>query len=596
MPFSRRRSLAFKIPLLMSMILLMAMAATSLASYVELRRVLIDLSAERLREATDQMAVVLSQSPIQRTAAMRQLMARREVREALRTGATTVSPALEAAFRSYLGQASAIASVELWDPSGKSLAAVGAAFEPLTGPLLAEHIRDFPPANQAAIGRLRMFDDGLRYPLGGTVAEGDKVIGYVVERRRVTNPSQVRQTVQLLTRLIGRESTMIIGNADGTLWSDLESPVADVPFVGGERRLWEYRRAGRPELLAWASPVNATPWAVAIEFPRDTVLAPLQRLMLRSLVISAILLGLATAAGWWLLRRITTPLVRVTEAAEAVADSQKRVFVEVDREDEVGRLADSFYKMAQRVEQSRVDLELRVEQRTAELSAANRELEAFSYTVSHDLRAPLRAIAGFVQILDEDHSGQFDAEARKHLERVKVNARRMGQLIDDLLSFSQIGRATISRQTVDLHAMARAIGEEAVATADSKIELTVDTLPPCFGAPALLNQVLVNLISNAVKFSARVAHPAIHIGCTTDAGETIYFVRDNGVGFDERYAEKLFGVFQRLHRVDDFEGTGVGLAIVHRIISRHGGRVWAQGKVNQGATFYFTLPSYKKPA
>ncbi|MFM8536025.1 MAG: ATP-binding protein, partial [Acidimicrobiia bacterium] len=260
------------------------------------------------------------------------------------------------------------------------------------------------------------------------------------------------------------------------------------------------------------------------------------------------------------------------------------------REDEIGRLADSFNAMAQKVELARLDLELRVDLRTSELRAANRELEAFSYSVSHDLRAPLRAITGFVQILEEDHSATLDPTARHHLERVRLNAWRMGQLIDDLLAFSQIGRSTVVRQVVDMHALATAVAQEAVASSGRAIDLTIEALPPAYGEAALINQVLVNLISNAVKFSATVDRPSIVIGASDTNGEAAYFVRDNGVGFDERYADKLFGVFQRLHRVEEFEGTGVGLAIAHRIISRHGGRVWAEGKPGGGATFSFTLP------
>jgi light-regulated signal transduction histidine kinase (bacteriophytochrome)/HAMP domain-containing protein len=301
------------------------------------------------------------------------------------------------------------------------------------------------------------------------------------------------------------------------------------------------------------------------------------------------------AVAWVISRRITTPLGQVMNAAEAVAESRHAVHVDLDREDEIGRLAESFNALAPKVEQGRLDLELRVELRTAELRAANKELEAFSYSVSHDLRAPLRAIAGFVQILEDEHSGQFDADARRALERVKVNARRMGQLIDDLLAFSRIGRTTMTRQTVDVTALARAAADDAIAASPHPIDVVVEPLPPCYGEPALLQQVFANLLSNAVKFTSRASPAAITIGAKSD-GETVYFVRDNGVGFDDRFAEKLFGVFQRLHRLDDFEGTGVGLAIVHRIVSRHGGRVWAESKVNAGATFYFTLPPARTPA
>jgi signal transduction histidine kinase len=594
MPFSKRRSLAVKIPLLMMTLLLLALAGMSAASYVELRASLIDIATERLQRAADQMANVFALSARQRVAAMQQLMDRAEVRDFLRAQDEALKPRLDAAVVSYLGQSVAIGNVELWDTNGQRIFEAGADFQPVGGPLLEEYKKDLFTADQPAIGKLREDAEGLSYPVGGKVLDGDQVLGYVVERRRITNPAQTRQTVALLTGLIGNEATMVMGNADGTSWSDLVTAVPQMPIRGEESRLWDYQRAGMPRTLAWATPIAQTPWAVAIEFPLDVILQPSRRFLLRSAAIAAMLLLVVGAVAWVTSRRITTPLVQVTEAAEAVAESKPDVRIETNREDEIGRLAESFNTMAEKVEQSRTDLELRVELRTAELRAANRELEAFSYSVSHDLRAPLRAIVGFVQILEEDHAATLDPTARRHLDRVKLNARKMGQLIDDLLAFSQIGRTTMLRQTIDMQAMATAIGRDAIAASGRTVEFTVEALPPAYGEAALLNQVFVNLISNAVKFTAKSEHAAIVVGAEDSGGETVYFVRDNGVGFDERYASKLFGVFQRLHRPDEFEGTGVGLAIVHRIISRHGGRVWADGKLNAGATFYFTIPSSAK--
>lgn len=591
MSFWSRWSLAVKIPLLTSLLLLIALGAMSVASYIELRGALIEMATGRLQQAADQMAIASGTSSRQRLNSMKQLMQRPEIHDYLRYRDDSKREAVEAAIKAHLGAtAILIADVELWDVTGRRLFASGATFDELTGELLEGYTQELHLVDEPVIGRYRSHGDVVAYPVGGRVAHDGQPIGYVVERRRLTNPAQSRQTVALLTGLIGNQASMLIGNADGSLWSDLEQTAAGVPIIGRDSRLWDYQRAGRPRTFAWATPIASTPWAVAIEFPRDVVLEPSQRFVFRSLAIASLVLLLAAAMGWAMSRRITTPLRRVTEAAEAVAESQQEVYVESDRQDEIGRLAESFNTMAAKVAQGRTDLELRVELRTAELRAANRELEAFSYSVSHDLRAPLRAIAGFVQILEEDHAEKFDTEARRALDRVKVNARRMGQLIDDLLAFSQIGRSTMLRQSVDLTAIARAVAEEAIAAADKPIELTIEPLPLGYGESALLNQVFVNLVSNAVKFTARVSSPAITIGSKPDNGEVVYYVRDNGVGFDDRYAEKLFGVFQRLHRPDEFEGTGVGLAIVHRIISRHGGRVWAEGRMSAGATFYFTLP------
>lgn len=236
-------------------------------------------------------------------------------------------------------------------------------------------------------------------------------------------------------------------------------------------------------------------------------------------------------------------------------------------------------------------LEQRVKERTAALQTANKELEAFSYSVSHDLRAPLRAINGFGRILWDALNGQAPEETLRYLSIIRQNAEQMGRLIDDLLSFSRLGRLTVSQTLVT----PRNLIENALAALESEhagrnINLKITELPPCHGDPGLLQQVWTNLIANALKFTRQRNPASIEIGATVSPNEIIYFIKDNGAGFDMRYADKLFGVFQRLHRAEEFEGTGVGLAIVQRIILKHNGRVWAEGQPNQGATFYFALP------
>ncbi|HEV8304401.1 MAG TPA: PAS domain S-box protein [Gemmatimonadales bacterium] len=227
----------------------------------------------------------------------------------------------------------------------------------------------------------------------------------------------------------------------------------------------------------------------------------------------------------------------------------------------------------------------------AALRETNAELESFSYSVSHDLRAPLRAIHGFARILIEDHRAQLDPEAQRLLGVIDDNTKRMGQLIDDLLAFSRLGRKELDTTRVDMTELVRGIADGLRrAEEDRALEVAVDRLPPARGDRDLLRQAITNLLQNAVKFTRRRPAARIEVGTRADGGETVYFVKDNGAGFDQRYAGKLFGVFQRLHRLDEFEGTGVGLAIVQRIIHRHGGRVWAEGRVDEGATFYFTLP------
>jgi PAS domain S-box-containing protein len=236
------------------------------------------------------------------------------------------------------------------------------------------------------------------------------------------------------------------------------------------------------------------------------------------------------------------------------------------------------------------ELEQRVIDRTVQLEAANKELEAFSYSVSHDLRAPLRAVNGFAGIVLEDFGPQLPEEGKKYLERIRKGGEQMGCLIDDLLAFSRLGRQPMNRRKVDTAKIVSEILEELNPQFGGReVEIKIGHLPPCQGDMTLLKQVWMNLLSNAIKYSRRREKAVVEIGCMSEKGENVYMVRDNGAGFDMTYANKLFGVFQRLHRADEFEGTGVGLAIVQRVISRHGGRVWAEAEVERGATFYFTL-------
>jgi light-regulated signal transduction histidine kinase (bacteriophytochrome) len=242
------------------------------------------------------------------------------------------------------------------------------------------------------------------------------------------------------------------------------------------------------------------------------------------------------------------------------------------------------------VQRLNAELEQRVIERTAQLEAANKELEAFSYSVSHDLQAPLRAINGFSHLLIEDYGTALPQEAQAFLIRIQHNAKRMGNLINDLLAFSRIGRKALRVEDVDMDQLVQEVLDDFRADNELKqAEVIVEALPPCQADRSLFKQVWINLISNAIKYSSKVENPRIEIRHITQHQETVYVVKDNGVGFDMQYADKLFGVFQRLHRDDEYKGMGIGLAMVRRIIERHGGSVWAEAEVDKGATFYFTI-------
>jgi len=310
---------------------------------------------------------------------------------------------------------------------------------------------------------------------------------------------------------------------------------------------------------------------------------------------------------------VTRPILEIAGVAKHVME--KRDFsprAAKTTDDEIGTLVEAFNGMLAEIERVirervraetavmesesqlralNVELEQRVAARTVQLESANKDLEGFSYSVSHDLRAPIRAIGGFATLLEEDHAGELNEEARRKISIIHSEAARMGRLIDDLLAFSRLGRKALVPADLDMVDMARAVYERLNHQDPARpVDFRLGSMPPAQGDRSLFEQVWVNLLSNALKFSSKKEHPVIEVGGISTGDEHVYFVRDNGAGFDMQYQAKLFGVFQRLHREEEFTGTGVGLALVHRIVTRHGGRVWADGKPDQGATFHFSLP------
>ncbi len=333
-------------------------------------------------------------------------------------------------------------------------------------------------------------------------------------------------------------------------------------------------------------------------------------------VIGLAVMAVALLAAYLLSRilqgTISQPILALAETAKAVSTRQDySVRAPKLGADELGALTDAFNQMLGRIAEQKgelqryaADLERRVEERThelqerneslrrnaAELLAANTELDAFAYSVSHDLRAPLRSIDGFSQILLEDYSEKLDEAGRESLQRVRAASQRMGTLIDDLLKLARVTRAEIRTEDVDLSGMAREIVADLQRTTpERQVEFEIAPGLKARGDTRLLRVALDNLLRNSWKYTAKQPAPRVEFRSADANGGRTFMVRDNGAGFDMKYADKLFGVFQRLHSAADFEGTGIGLATVRRIINRHGGRIWAEGAVDQGATFYFTL-------
>lgn len=325
-------------------------------------------------------------------------------------------------------------------------------------------------------------------------------------------------------------------------------------------------------------------------------------------VIAGVVAWIAFLLSGWLQRRFTEPLVALTSAVDRVT-RQRDLSVRVKRtsEDEIGVLADAFNLMLSDVEASQaeadalyrrvrnqaMELEARVQERTDELMRANRELEAFSYSVSHDLRAPLRAISAYTEVLLEESGNRLTPESVQYSRRILAAISRMNGLIDGLLDMARLAKRPLAFDAVDLSALAREVGAEILGTPKpARVAFNVDKMAPIPADAVLVRQVLSNLIGNAVKYSRDRERAEIVVGETTSTltAQRVFFVRDNGAGFDPAHAHRLFQMFERLHDARAFEGTGIGLATSRRIIERHGGRIWAESELGQGATFFFSLP------
>jgi signal transduction histidine kinase len=398
-------------------------------------------------------------------------------------------------------------------------------------------------------------------------------------------------------------------------------------FKPGGERFAQYRRAGEPapgplpaipagqaelrlvsrDSVAVARRIIFDGAPAAIVYIRSDLEPFYSRLASYALLATIILVGsvfAALAISRLARRAIAAPIGEVAALARRVAESNDytiRAQAGPRASLEYASVIESFNDMLDKIQQrdrqladAREQLEERVQQRTEELAVAYQDLEAFNYSVSHDLRAPLRHVTGFATLLTTHLDATLDERGRRYLETMIGAANRMGKLIDDLLALSRMGRASLKIRPVDLGEVVREAQAEVLPeTAGRQIVWDIHCLPQVHADPALLRPAITNLLSNAVKYTSTRPIARVEIGASTAPdGEVVVFVRDNGVGFDMKYVDKLFGIFQRLHRAEEFSGTGIGLANVRRIIHRHGGRTWAHGEVDHGATFYFSLPEH----
>jgi signal transduction histidine kinase len=597
-------SLRVRLPLLICASIGVCLVAFLSVSSQQVERALLGAAHARAVAASDQLANLLTQ------AGQQQMTEAHRVAQDAAVGGYLEQPSDAGAERARLRLVSLASAgqpaVELWDNAGhRRLLA-----EPAKSDRPVPTLPPSEPPSAEGVSAFRAFGPVVSWTLvvavpavvPGGGGQPPPPRGFIVSRRVLANAA----SSEAISRLVGAGAMIKLGDVSSGVWSDLSKLVPRPAVEVRPGVVLDDRAPDGQRLVGSASRVRGTPWLVLVEFPRAAVVAPARAFAVRMLMVALLLVLGAAAAAYVIGARITTPLGQLTRAAEAIAHGRFGEQVDTGRRDEIGRLAAAFQAMSTEVQAARQQLETRVEERTraisglntelesrvADLKGLSAELESFSYSVSHDLRAPLRHIAGFAALLQKRAGDALDAEAGRYLRTIVESAARMGRLVDDLLAFSRMGRMEMLHNQVNLDDLVRDVVQEVSQdAADRRIRWTTHPLPTVAGDPAMLRLVFANLVANAVKYTRPRELAEIEIGAQPSAnGERVVYVRDNGVGFDMTYVDKLFGVFQRLHGADQFEGTGIGLANVRRIVQRHGGRSWAEGAIDRGATFFVSLP------
>jgi len=586
----RGLSIQLRLPLLICVLLCSVILTFSFASYYGVKKATLEMGKKRLRTLTDQLGTMLTESSKALNTLTLVVVRKDTVKKCVQSRGTELrTETLE--ILNKLRKDSTWCLVELLDSTKTPILRSGnekveaklsldTIFSSLTG-----------GPDSCKTGKIYAIGDSMYYPVVATVTDKKQVIGYLVTWRSLSPTPNTPKELEKLSELMGTGATLYIGNTDGSFCTNLIKPVPSPPIDTQHiRNIFEYTNQRGKRVIAAVQPITTTQWWVLVEFSEQTILEAATSFLHWISIIGGALIAVGIFIAWLMSRNITQPLNKLTEAASAIAGGNYSSLVEVGRSDELGKLARTFNIMAVQVRNAQQDMEKKVIERTAQLETINKELESFSYSVSHDLRTPLRAVNSYAQMLSEDYSPKLDEEAKRLIDNIKYNATKMGMLIDDLLAFSRLGRKEIQKSNIDMNELTKEVLIDMNKSIAHSAEIKMGKLHSVKADYSLLYQVMLNLISNAVKYSSKKEHPLVEIFSEEKNGEIIFSVKDNGVGFDMRFVHKLFGIFQRLHKSKDFEGTGVGLAIVHRIISKHGGKVWAEAEFEKGATFNFALP------
>ena len=582
-------SIRSRLTLLIGTLLFLIIVISTWASYRGVKEAAVEVASARLLSLTQQLADLSQKGSVDLLSKTSIAAADPAVREFLRSPSATARQDASAFLQQFVPPRDPNSlQVELWK-ADHSLALIMPDGSQPQSVDLGPELKQCSVEPFKAVSPFHILNDLVAYTVVTAVMDSTgKPLGYLVRWRRLSTASDTRKR---LTDLLGSQAGLYYGNSDGDVWTDLEKAVPKPPSgLASILEITHYARDGS-SVMALGRPVTGTPWFIVVEFPDQVLLTQANRFLRRMILIGLVLLVLGLGGAFALSRSITKPIYSLTHAASLISGGDYSYVVNIRRTDELGALASAFNVMVVKARNSHLDLERSVEERTAQLQTANQELEAFSYSVSHDLRAPLRHISGFSKALLEDYADKLDDVGKGYLHDVCGASQQMGNLIDDVLELARVTRSEMRKEVVNLSEMAHSIVSELTRGDTGRIAtINIEEGLSTRGDHRLLRIMLTNLLSNAWKFSSRRERAEISFGKEQKDGEISYFVSDNGAGFDIAYVDKLFGAFQRLHGTDEFEGTGIGLATVQRVVDRHGGRVWAEGAVDQGATIHFTIP------